>query len=274
MLGFSVAFITFGLTAVAQTDGRLQFEVASIKPAAPDARGMYTLPGPGGGISFTNMTLKELIAWAWRIQPFQISGPSWIDSIHYDVIAKPESKPQRSEIAEMVKALLKDRFQLTSHIETKELSVYALVLASRDGKLGPGLTEAKAGSCTQPDPAAPPGPAAPQSLSCGQFLMNSTRFAAVSIPISRMTPMLSRTLGRTVLDKTGLSGNFDVTVEWAPEQNPGLQLSADAPALTVQNSDRPSIFTAFQEQLGLKLESAKGPVEIFVVDGVSKPSEN
>jgi uncharacterized protein (TIGR03435 family) len=263
--------------ACPQRAGAAQFEVASIKPAAPGEVGMYVLPGPGGGIRITNMTLKEMIVWAWRMQPFQISGgPSWLDSVHYDVVAKPESKPTRSELAQMLQALLKDRFQLTSHTETKELPVYALVLAKKDGKFGPGLKEAKDGSCTPPDPSVPPGlplQGGPPSLSCGQFMMNATRFTAVSIPLSRMIPMLSRTLGRVLLDKTGLSGNFDITVQWTPDQNPGLRFSADASNLGA-NTDGPSIFTAFQEQLGLKLESANGPVEIFVVDRAEKPSEN
>lgn len=266
-------------SAHAQTNppAKQEFEVASIKRAAPGEGGMYVLPGPGGGIRITNMTLKEMIVWAWRMQPFQISGgPSWLDSVHYDVIAKPESKPTRAELPQMLQALLKDRFQLTYHTETKELPVYALVLANRDGKFGPGLKEAKDGSCTPPDPLASPSPVAlgaPPSLSCGQFMMNATRFTAVSIPISRMVPMLSRTLGRILLDKTGLSGNFDITVEWTPDHSPAIRFPADASNLGT-NIDGPSIFTAFQEQLGLRLESAKGPVEIFAVDGVSKPSDN
>src|ERR1035438_9136549 len=111
-----------GDDASAQTDQHVEFEVASIKPAAPDARGMFIRPGPGGGIRVTNMTLKELMVIAYRIQPFQISGgPAWLDSAHYDVIAKPEKKPQQGEIQLMLQSLLADRFQLTVRRETKEL---------------------------------------------------------------------------------------------------------------------------------------------------------
>src|SRR5271169_2652300 len=96
------------------------FEVASIKPSAPDARGMFIRPGPGGGVSITNMTLKEMIVIAWRVQPFQISGgPPWLDSLHYDVIAKPEAKPKQGEISLMLQSLLQERFQLTLRHETK-----------------------------------------------------------------------------------------------------------------------------------------------------------
>ncbi|MCU1335402.1 MAG: peptidase BlaR1 [Bryobacterales bacterium] len=111
------------VAAVAQT--KLEFEVASIKPTAPDARGMFIRPGPGGGVSITNMTLKEMILIAWRIQPYQISGgPEWLDSIHYDVIAKPENQSAQSELSQMLQTLLEDRFQLKLHRETKELPGY------------------------------------------------------------------------------------------------------------------------------------------------------
>jgi Protein of unknown function (DUF3738) len=91
--------------AIAQADTRLEFEGASIRPAAPDAHGMFIRPGPGGGVSITNMTLKEMIVIAWRIQPYQISGgPAWLDSAHYDIVAKPESKPKQDEIPLMLVA--------------------------------------------------------------------------------------------------------------------------------------------------------------------------
>jgi uncharacterized protein (TIGR03435 family) len=172
-----LAFIVFAVPAVAQLSPEskapsLQFEVASVKPSAPDARGMFIRPGPGGGISITNMTLKELIVFAYRIQPFQISGgPSWISSVRYDVVAKPESRPSHNDNQLMLQALLADRFQLVTHQETKELPIYALVLARKDGKLGPGLVPAKEGGCQPPDPnkpPPPPQPGKPPTLGCGQ----------------------------------------------------------------------------------------------------------
>ena len=112
--------------AIGQSDApsaaHMEFEVASIKPAAPDARGMYIAPGPGGGIRVVNMTLKELIVIAYRVQPFQISGgPPWLDSLHYDIVAKPERKTTRGDIQLMIQSLLADRFQLTFQRQTKEL---------------------------------------------------------------------------------------------------------------------------------------------------------
>lgn len=259
------------VTAIAQT--KLEFEVASIKPAAPDARGMFIRPGPGGGVNITNMTLKEMIVIAWRIQPFQIAGgPEWLDSIHYDIVAKPESRSAQSELSLMLQTLLEDRFQLRLHRETKELPVYALVLARKDRKLGPGLKKSKEGACTPPDPSKPPPllkSGERPTLGCGGSMMSLFGMTAVSVPISNLTG-LSRILGRTIVDKTDLTGNFDISVEWTPDETlpPGLQ--------TPSTSDKPgtSIFTAFQEQLGLKFESQKGPVELFVVEHAEKPSEN
>ncbi len=270
-------FLLSGCAAGAQTNARPEFEVASIKPAAPDARGMYIRPGPGGGVSITNMTLKELIVLAWRVQPFQISGgPAWLDSVHYDIVAKPETKPKQSAIPEMLQALIENRFQVKVHREKKELPIYALVMARKDGRLGPELNESKDGDCVQPDPLsapAPPQPGVAPARFCGQMMMGINHLTAVGIPVSGMTPMLSRLLGRSVIDKTGLTGNFNISVEWTPDETQALRLPANAQT-PPPDSTGPSIFTAFQEQLGLKLESQKGPVDILIVDRAAKPSEN
>jgi uncharacterized protein (TIGR03435 family) len=265
------------VAAIAQT--KLEFEVASIRPTAPDARGMFIRPGPGDGVTITNMTLKEMIVLAWRVQPFQISsGPAWIDSVHYDVIAKPAAKPQRTEIPLMLQSLLEDRFQLTLHHETKELPIYALVVARKDGKLGPRLTKSKEGGCTPPDPSKPPPllqPGERPTLGCGGSMMGPGVVMAVSVPVANLAPGLSRLLGRIVVDKTGLPGNFDINLEWTPDDSPVNQLlPPNAPKPARSNVAGPSLFTALQEQLGLKLESQRGPVDVLVVERAEKPSEN
>jgi bla regulator protein BlaR1 len=269
---------------VANPDGPLpQFEVASIKPAAPDQRGTFIRPGANGGININNMGLKELITFAWRIQPYQISGaPSWIESAHYDISATGNHKPKPDELPLMIQALLADRFQLKVHHETKELPIYALVLANKDGKLGPQLKESKEGSCTPFDPTKPPPPfepGKPPAMGCGGMFMGPARLDAKSVDLAMLTPSLARMLGRTVVDKTGLTGKFDFQLQWTPDQ---AQLQAMAPpgglppGMPVPQFDAngPSIFTALQEQLGLKLESQKGPVDILVIDHLERPSEN
>jgi uncharacterized protein (TIGR03435 family) len=237
---------------------------------------------PGGRLDITNLPLKEMIIIAWRIQPFQITGgPAWIDSAHYDISAKPDHNPKEDEESLMLQALLADRFQLKIHHETKELPVYALLVANKDGKLGPQLTASKEGGCTPFDPSKPPLPperGKPPTLGCGNMMMGFDRLNAAGVEISVMIPTLSRMLGRTVLDRTELTGKFDISMHWTPDQSqamqpppggapPGMQLPPIDP-------NGPSIFTALQEQLGLKLESQKGPVDIIVIDHVEKPSEN
>jgi uncharacterized protein (TIGR03435 family) len=264
---------------IAQTDARPQFEVASIKPAAPDARGMGVRFSPGGRVNITNMPLKELIVIAWRIQPFQISGgPPWLESAHFDISAKPETKPKQSELPLLLQSLLEDRFQLAFHRENKEMPIYGLVLARKDGKLGPNLVESKEGTCTQPDPTRPPPPPAPGQPPpriCGGMMMGLSRLNAVGVPVANLAPMLSRMLGRTVVDQTGLTGKFDISMEWVPDETQALQLPPDAPRPPPPSDPSgPSLFTALHEQLGLKLESQKGPVEMFVIERAEKPSEN
>ncbi len=253
-----------------------QFEVASIKPAVPDARGTYIRTTPGGTLTINNMPLKELIVFAWRIQPYQITGgPPWMATARWDVSAKPENKPKEGEMQQMMQAMLAERFQLVSHQETREMPVYALVLARKDGKLGPDLSETK--ECTTPDRNSPPPrlePGQPPPRFCGQMMMGLRILTAVSVPISNLVPALARMLGRTVIDKTGLTGKYDIKLEWTPDESQMANLNPEAPRPAASDTLGPSIFTALQEQLGLKLESQKGPVEILVVERAEKPSEN
>jgi uncharacterized protein (TIGR03435 family) len=252
-----------------------QFEVASIKPAAPDARGMFIRTTPGGMVTVTNMSLKEIMVLAWRIQPYQITGGQpWVSSTRFDISAKPEVAPKQGDLQIMLQALLADRFQLVTHKETRELPIYALVLARKDGKLGPNMTAAKEGSCTKFDPAqprTPPEPGKPPVLNCGQQMMSPRSLTAISVPVANIVPMLARMLGRTIVDKTGLTGSFDFQLEWTPDE---AMQPPDAPKPAPSDMPGPSIFTALQEQLGLRLESQKGPVEILVIDKAEKPSEN
>jgi uncharacterized protein (TIGR03435 family) len=157
------AVLVLASSALPQTAPSHSFEVASIKPAAPDARGMFIQPGPGGGVRITNMSLKDLIGFAWSVQPFQITGgPSWLDKQRFDIVAKADSPVAPTQMNAMLQGLLKDRFHLVVTQEKKESSVYAIVLARKDGKLGPQLTETTESSCTAFDPKNPPGSTRPR----------------------------------------------------------------------------------------------------------------
>ncbi len=238
----------------AKTDPPKEFEVASIKPSAPGGRGVRIQMAPGGRLDVSNVTLKLLIQQAYGVKDFQISGgPGWINSERYDVVAKADRDIGKAEeLRPLIQKLLADRFQLTIHRDTKELPVYALVV----GKNGPKLKESAANG---------PG----SQIRMGRGLINGQ-----GMGMEMLAGELSRPLGRTVIDRTGLKGQYDIKFEWTPEDGPGHGPGDGPESAPPSDTTGPSLFTALQEQLGLKLESSKGPVEIIVIDRAEKPSEN
>jgi uncharacterized protein (TIGR03435 family) len=226
------------------------FEVASIKPGKPGASGSSNLFGMSGRFTAENSTLKSLIQFAYQVRAFQVlGGPSWLDRDTYDIVAKPEARVAGGkQNLQMVQTLLADRFQLKFHRETRELPVYLLVVA----KSGPRLHEAE-----NPLHGIAGRPRSIESKGADMQALAAT---------------LARRLGYTVIDKTGLTGSYDFTLTFDP--NAGLAMSPGGESLPAAESGDPSIFTALQEQLGLKLESSKGPVEVIVIDRAEKPSEN
>jgi len=201
----------------------------------------------GGRLSLTNFTLRNLITMAWDLRDHQLTGgPDWLDSAHFDILAKPEVEiprtPEGSQLeARMIQAFLTERFGLVFHRETKEMPIYALVVA----KNGPKLAAAPANAESD-------------------WTMGPIKLTATAMKTSEIAKALSSSLGRMVVDKTSLTGDYTFTLQWASD----LESSA------ATASDGPSIFTAIQEQLGLKLESQKGPVEMFIIDRAEKPSDN
>jgi uncharacterized protein (TIGR03435 family) len=251
---------------------------------------------PGGRFIAENVSLKLLMEHAYGIRDFQISGaPAWFDSEHYDVQAKPEEsgKPanqdpmkmteeqrqqQEERLKQMVQSLLADRCKLAFHRETKELPIYALTVANG----GPKLQEVKKEDIVQPGP--PPNgpkPGGPDVPYKGRMMrMGRGQINGQQVPLQFLADTLSRQLGRTVLDETGLKGIYNFNLQWTPDESQG-QMFKGAPdgkepgdGAPPPESSGPSVFTAIQEQLGLKLESQKGPVEIFVIDHVERPTEN
>jgi uncharacterized protein (TIGR03435 family) len=231
------------------------------------------------GLTAMGATLQMLIQNAYEIQDFQIEGgPKWVSSDRYDIEAKMDSSEiekfqtlgpdQRVlESNRMLQALLANRFRLVVHRETKELPGYALVIA----KNGPKLHDAKPGD-TYPNgikgPDGQPGE--------GLMIMGGLGgpLTGQGITISNLVRVLSQQLGRTIVDETGLAGKYDFTVQWTPDERAGPMSAATQGGGSSADSSEPSIFTAIQEQLGLKLESRKVPVEILVIDHVEAPSEN
>jgi bla regulator protein blaR1 len=263
------------------------YEVASIKPNKSGEnmiRMMYT----PDGLNLNGGTLDMLIKSAYGVEDNQISGePGWVKSDRYDIEAKMDGataqalgkldRDQRRVVAEkMLQALLADRFKLVIHRETKELPVYALLVA----KNGPKLHESKPGETYPNGMKGIDG----RPAGAGMMMMrgNGGPLTGQGIPIANLAHILSMQLGRTVIDKTGLTGKYDFTLQWTPDESQGPMMGGPGPGPGGQgpggapppDTSGPSIFTAIQEQLGLKLESEKGPVEIIVIDHVEKPSEN
>jgi uncharacterized protein (TIGR03435 family) len=274
LAGVSLVFVPCGAFGQSAAP-RPEFEVASIKlNKSADMRAMI-MPARGGRFTATNIALQFLITIAYRVKDFQISGaPAWLSSERYDIEAKADGDPGFDAVLPMLQTLLEDRLQFKFHRETKELPVYALVVA-KAGKLH--QAEGECGPRPDgPPPALEPGKA--PTPPCGGFFIFPGRLSGQKVAITQLIDSLSRFTNRVVLDKTNLTGKYDINLEYTPEQGqfqgppgggpPGM------PPLPPIDPNGPSLFTALQEQLGLKLESQKGPVEMIVIDHIERPSEN
>jgi len=229
------------------------FEVASVKRSQADSGGM-TMTSDLGRLTLRSVTLKFCIEVAYHARDYQLSGgPGWFGSESYDIDAKAAGPAKDSELYLMLQALLAERFKLSLHRETKEAPTYALVV----GKNGIRVHEVEIGDGAE-------------------LRVSRDRLTGRKVPMSRFAEALSNLLGRPVQDMTGLSGVFDFSLTWTPDeslptQKPGVQGDV-APA--AENASNPSIFGAVQEQLGLKLEARKGSVEILVIDHAERPTQN
>jgi uncharacterized protein (TIGR03435 family) len=263
----------------------LAFETASVKPNKSGDEERYIRMDPrGASLTVVNLQLRALITFAYQIQNFQLEGgPDWIESDRFDILAKAERDVPstgaffdgQDPLRMMLRTLLADRFKLVMHKETKELPIFELVLARQDGRLGPQLrpaavdcaaraAAARAGTLP-PASSGPPGPG-----SCG-MTMNPTRVAGGGVTLPMLANILEGPAQRLVIDRTGLAGNWDLEVKYTPDRSqlpPGVELP---PGI---DPNGPSLFTAIEEQLGLKLRPARGPVEVLVIDRVEQPTEN
>jgi len=249
------------LVAVAAWAQQPVFEVASIRPNKSGELLMLFQPQEGGRFTAKNCSLALLMQYAYEIWTYQIAdAPGWVRSDKYDVAAKAaEGDPQASEVRVMLRQLLEDRFQLKYHWETREAPVYFLAV-SKAGK----LKESAPGDCP-PKNVDGPRAGSPNDAPCGGLRNSPGHTKGIKLTAGDLAASLSFLLGKTVVDKTGLTGKYDVELEWTPERVQMAGATENGP---------PGIFTAMQEQLGLKLESGKGPVKMMVVDRVERPGEN
>jgi uncharacterized protein (TIGR03435 family) len=245
--------LIFALGLLRAQQARLEFEVASIKPAAPQPIGHvstrtstnHATQSEPGRLNYTYVNVQQVLCEAYRVFLYQLSGgPAWLETDRFDISAVIPAGTQRNQVPLMLQALLVDRFRLALHREMREMSVYALVVS----KNGPKFK------------------AAQSSTGISSHSDGGPIHVTAAIGMDGFANYLSQRLDRPVLDQTGLKGPFEITMDWAPDslQRPGAG----------DDLSGPSIFTALQEQLGLKLEGRRAPIEILVIDRAEKPSEN
>jgi uncharacterized protein (TIGR03435 family) len=254
--------------AFAQQSPRLAFEVASVKRNTSRSDGeSHSGPPQTALFKANNMSLRMLLEIAYKLKESQITGgPGWMDSERYDIEARPPEgtiSADRSRL--MLQALLEDRFRLALRRETRTIPVYALVAGSGGSRL-PKSTERH---CVEFPEGSPPTPSAPgqaPQIPCGGFVTSPNLLEGGNISMSEFVDVLGNMLERPVVDKTEFAGTFTVHLDFSSEGIFGLHDCGNP------DQSRPSIFTAIQEQLGLKLESQKGPAEVLVIDHVEKPN--
>ena len=269
----------------AQTPAAPAFEVASVKPGRPGS----TNPGIrmlADRFEATSVPLQGLISLAYgeagppprtRANDQIVGGPRWMDTDLFDIVAKtgsdvPAGPAGVGQKLLMLRSLLEQRFKLAVHHEDRDASIYTLVLARSDGTPGPRLrrTDVDCRALLMARGGAPPPPlAAGGRPPCGAVVSVSGTLIGGGQTMATLANTLSRMTNRVVLDRTGLPGSFDVDLQFNPDGLDGL--APPSPDRAASIDDRPSIFAALQEQLGLKLESTRGPIDMLVVDRAERP---
>jgi uncharacterized protein (TIGR03435 family) len=323
--------------ALAQSSGdQLTFEVASIKPAAPMVAGKMMFGsrgGPGsadpGHLTYNNLSLKNLLVNAYGVKSYQVTGPSWLDSERFDIVAKIPEGTTKDQVKIMLQNLLKERFNLEIHHETKDLPMYALVVGKGGPKMKPSPEDPAPPAAVTggPNDASAPKPPDPADLAKAMGKLNISADGTIKLPpgmgpregcmmmmmmspsgpkthmqcskqtMPKLVDQLSMQMDKPVNDLTGLTAKYDFNLDFLPDENgmsktmmpmggaggPNVGFTRtetvggpghDAPAQKEEVSV-PPLPAALQEQLGLKLEQKKGPVDMIVVDKMEKvPTEN
>jgi uncharacterized protein (TIGR03435 family) len=267
------------------------FDAATIKPNASGEMRVSMRFLPGGSYEASNVTLRSMIQQAYGMAEFQVlGGPDWLATERYDILAKSPEGATQAGFLPRLQALLTERLALQTRRETREAPVYALVLARSDGRLGPQLkpsavdcTPAARGRADQP-PVPPPGRQMPPAMPplgevrpCS-MMRSGSRVSGGGQTMAALTASLQNNTGRIVIDRTGLAGAFDFDLEFTPDpaltgRGPGGGLPGLADNPLPAGQDALSIFTAVQEQLGLKLESTRAPVDVLIIESAQKPQD-
>jgi uncharacterized protein (TIGR03435 family) len=254
--------ILFSVQVPAQAPAAPAFDVVSIKRSPPDASGFSYGVRPGGW-SMSNASIATLIRSAYPTPVSElISAPEWLTSERYEVTAKAAGNPTRDEVTLMLRALLAERFKLVAHYEKQQRHVFALVVARDDGRPGAGLVRSNV-DCEAVNAARrvgqePPGPFPANGVPPCAWSSNGSSIRFGGLPLSRLPEALAVPAGRVVIDRTRLTGNYEFTLRYSMQPNP--------------DDDTPSIFTALEEQLGLRLVPDFAPLEVLVIDAVERPT--
>jgi uncharacterized protein (TIGR03435 family) len=261
---------------------RPAFDAASVKANKSGDQNVQMMFQPGGRFIATNDPVRNIITTAYQTKPQQmIAGPEWdrLLSEYFDIETKAAGNPSVEQMRLMLQSLLADRFKLAVHHESRRLPIYALVL-SKAGRTGPQLTtHSDDTKCIDPTAGTQrplPSPGEELPAYCGLFsilpIPGALHETGSRITMDRLVTLLSLYVDRAVVDRTGLTGVFDLTLEFAPPEGPASQ--PDATASAADPAAPPSIFAALQDQLGLRLEPQTGPVDVLVIDHVEEPSPN
>jgi uncharacterized protein (TIGR03435 family) len=304
----TVAFLVGGLAAgaFAQTDAVPEFEAASIKPAPPPTSNMIRVMmrgGPGsddpGRVDWSNVSLRQMVTAAFNVKDYQVQGPDWLNSQRFDVVAKVPAGTTKEQYQLMIQKLLADRFKMKFHRDHKDHSAFALVVAKGGPKLkesdpndtsgfapmtvrGPDGEQMRMKAPAPPPDAAGPGPgggrgAGPGRGGRGGMMMMPGHLQGKKTGMDALANTLANLMGEPVVDQTGLKGEYDITLDFDPASAGGMMGPMGPPpgGGGASDSNAPSLPAAVQQELGLKLEPKKLPLENIIIDSIEKvPSEN
>jgi uncharacterized protein (TIGR03435 family) len=260
-----IALMLVAQSAAAPPAGSpLKFEVASIKhnQSGSDMAEGGTLPG--GRVNARNVTLVNLVIMAYATPPDRIEGgPSWVSADRFDIAATGNRNASVAETRQMMQALLADRFKLKTRIEPRDRPVFDMVIAREDRLLGPQLKPSPTECAGQPGGESLPPPARPPDLAnptCGTIAFGGNVFRGHGVTLAQIAGSLSQFAGRPLKDRSGLAGLYDFELKWSrPSENPNP-------------NDPPEFVTAVREQLGLKLDAVRGPVDVLVIVSAEQPA--
>jgi uncharacterized protein (TIGR03435 family) len=271
-----ILLVAAALLATAQTP-RPAFDAASVKLNTAH-QGIVRVATFPTRLSAVNANLRLLLRYAYNLPDFRmIGGPDWMDTERFDIEGSAGATVAFDDIRAMTRTMLEDRFKLRAHLESRDQPIMLLTVARRDGKLGDQI-KPSSDECLPivppkgfpPPPPPPPGGAPREGPGCPS-LLGAGAVSGRKLSIDRLITTLSPYVNRVIVDRTNLSGVFDLELRWLPDMLP-FAAGAGLPPPPIADPDAPPLFTAIQEQLGLKLESARGPVDVLVIDGVEKPT--